>query len=696
MYKRLLDKLSGECKDLKSAIVEQKKLPVLLIKFLFYMVAVLAAFYGCRHWSVSSSKTLLVLGVLVLLALWDLFQMLKAIKNRNRQYEIHHISIREIALVLCNSIILVWEMETLCNELFAEMTWKNFGLDVVITFIICVCVVAACNSLTVGMIISNLFFLLWSVASYYVLQFRETPLQYADLGGAGTALDVASSYDFSLNRQIVLICILTFCCVVYYAQHWDYRFAKKKVGRIVVHIAGLLLCIGCYQTLIHSDLMSNLNVALYYFRPLDTYQTYGTETAFFAYAEVLDVDKPESYSASYIKEITENAVAQYHKDSDDTESEQITPTNIIAIMNESLADYTVYPNVEIDQDYLSFYHSLTKNTIKGNCYVSVYGSGTDCTEYEFLTGNSMEFKPHIHAYCGLFNQNCFSLVSAMKQQGYTTVAAHAAKATNWNRGTIYKYFGFDQFLTLEDFETLKNDDSYEGPYKTRNYISDQCDYRRIEQVLEEKEEGEPLFVFNVTIENHGGYNKENYESTVHLLNYEGSDKAEVEQYLTLAKNSDDALKDLISYFEKVEEPTMIVMFGDHHPGLSDEFWDYVQGTDYDENLLTKQQMRYQTPYMIWTNYDMPSVDNYDISINYLGSYVMELAGLSLTPYNQFLLNQREEIPIMNFLGYIDENGTSHSYSEEGQDLEWLNQYNSLIYNGLKVDKGDGELYQVGD
>jgi hypothetical protein len=100
--------------------------------------------------------------------------------------------------------------------------------------------------------------------------------------------------------------------------------------------------------------------------------------------------------------------------------------------------------------------------------------------------------------------------------------------------------------------------------------------------------------------------------------------------------------------------------------------------------------------MIWTNYDMPSVDNYDISINYLGSYVMELAGLSLTPYNQFLLNQREEIPIMNFLGYIDENGTSHSYSEEGQDLEWLNQYNSLIYNGLKVDKGDGELYQVGD
>ena len=44
-----------------------------------------------------------------------------------------------------------------------------------------------------------------------------------------------------------------------------------------------------------------------------------------------------------------------------------------------------------------------------------------------------------------------------------------------------------------------------------------------------------------------------------------------ETYLSLARESDSAFKELLEYFEKVDEPTMIVMFGDHWPKIEEEF-----------------------------------------------------------------------------------------------------------------------------
>ena len=65
--------------------------------------------------------------------------------------------------------------------------------------------------------------------------------------------------------------------------------------------------------------------------------------------------------------------------------------NVIAIMNESLADLNVDGPFETSEDYLPFIHSLTKNTIKGKLYVSIEGANTANSEFEFLTGNSLAF-----------------------------------------------------------------------------------------------------------------------------------------------------------------------------------------------------------------------------------------------------------------------------------------------------------------
>ena len=73
------------------------------------------------------------------------------------------------------------------------------------------------------------------------------------------------------------------------------------------------------------------------------------------------------------------------------------------------------------------------------------------------------------------------------------------------------------------------------------------------------------------MQNHSPFQTENYEPTV-SLNLD-QEYPQAEEYLSLIKESDKAFMQLIQHFEDVEEPTMIVMFGDHMPNLTDGFYD---------------------------------------------------------------------------------------------------------------------------
>ena len=89
-------------------------------------------------------------------------------------------------------------------------------------------------------------------------------------------------------------------------------------------------------------------------------------------------------------------------------------------------------------------------------------------------------------------------------------------------------------------------------------------------------------MFNVTVQNHGGYvgNRGFVDTDIQVTNSMLSSD-EVEQYVTLAKKSDEAFEELIKYFEKVDEPTIIVMFGDHQPPLSTDFYSNIFGKKID-------------------------------------------------------------------------------------------------------------------
>lgn len=153
----------------------------------------------------------------------------------------------------------------------------------------------------------------------------------------------------------------------------------------------------------------------------------------------------------------------------------------------------------------------------------------------------------------------------------------------------------------------------------------------------------------MTIQNHGGYWKEEVPIEVAVTDVGGipveelGDLYDVETYLNLMKISDDAFKELVTYFQQVEDPVIICMFGDHQPILRDGFYEAV----FTGKELTAQEQnlkKYIVPYVIWANYDVNWESYGDMSVNYLSAVLMECAGLQLPPFYQYLMEMREEFP----------------------------------------------------
>ncbi len=417
----------------------------------------------------------------------------------------------------------------------------------------------------------------------------------------------------------------------------------------------------------------------------------GLIVAYLANLHLIHIEKPDGYSTEKVREIAgreKEDAAQYMQPGQDTgEAFDLNRApNIIVIMNEAFSDLSVIGDFNTSEDYMPFFRSMMDQYTSGHLMVSVKGGNTANTEYEFLGGDTMAFLPE---GCVVFQQYISGQIPTMASYlgslGYTTVGMHPYQGSGWDRTRVYPLMGFDRFYDQKSFPGAKT---------IRKYISDESAYERIIEEFEKKQEGEKQFIFEVTMQNHSGYSANpstdnGFKEEVLLTDKTNKSTVTVaaERYLTLIKKSDEAYEKLIRYFEEnVTEPTIIVTFGDHEP--SDYVTEVIDGlTGFDENGgLEETQKHYQVPFFIWDNMGLGKDETADLmSVNYLGAYVMEKAGLPLTEYQEFLLGLRQTLPVICSGTYIDENGVYHDWNKRNQDEVYgdlINDYNILTYNHL--------------
>ena len=615
-------------------------------------------------------------------------------------------------------IVMVHVIEYLSGHEIALLPSVQFALNVFWCQLVYAMLFALTNHYRLSIIIGSIVCFLVGGVNHFVQLFRGSPFQLSDILAAGTAADVAGNYIIAINYELLLAGSITFLAISL-AIVADFQRKRRDWKSIAASVVLLVYIVSSSLYFYNDKVWSKYNLKVDDWNLMLSYTNNGTMLSMAMGAKSMKAEKPEQYSKEAVQQTvqavldtdsanisqlgmdvkflnTSGTAARYVPKQNKKPGTAISNPvgsverpNIIAIMNESYADLHSLGDFSTVFPVMNYYKSLNKNTIKGNLSVSVLGGGTCNTEFEFLTGLNMAFLPSgVMAYSHYIKDDLESMATVLQEQGYTPIAFHPGKADSWDRDKIYPNLGFETFYTVEDMDN--------PVYMRGAYVSDASDYDFVMKLFEEKDPDEKLFLFNVTIQNHGGYMLDTVgmkEWVAMRGDYRKYNQAE--QYLSLMRASDLALKELITYFEQVDEPTMIVFFGDHQPNVETEFIEDLVGKPWTSFDMDEVQSRYTVPFFIWCNYDIEEAYYDSISVNYLSTLAMEVAGVEMPAYNQYLSKLYGTLPAVNSLGYKDAEGLWHYFREENDLTPYLNGYELVQYDYLfgKKNRVDG-LYCV--
>ncbi len=528
-----------------------------------------------------------------------------------------------------------------------------------------------------------LFCGLVGMAECLVMSFRSQPIMPWDLLSIETGLSVVGDYKFEFTKKIIWL-IVGF--VLLMAAAFLLCRAKIKMkgnvwAKIGVRVLCVLLCIpmlmGYAAKAQDEDFQDEARYYPYLFTPTAVYKYNGFYFSFVSLLKYMNVDEPSGYDPEVLEQIT-SAIEPEKKN----ESISVEKPNVIVIMNESFSDLSVLGDYGYEKECTPFIDSLTENTIKGQAYVSVKGGNTPNSEWEFLTGDTMAFLPSGSIpYQQYLRTETENLMTTFEDSGYITYGIHPYNAGGWKRNTVYPLLGMDNMLFRSEFS---------GIDKIRTYISDEAVYDKVIRLYHDNlTNDDPLAFFCVTMQNHGGYmNFREYEQ-FHFLEEEIenmpprlANKTAISGYMSLMQISDAAFGELVKFFEKEKEPTIILMFGDHQPNstITRPILDLMDIEEECEDWRIRSN-QYLVPFVLWANYDIEEQEGIVTSLNYLNILLSENAGFELSGYQTFRKELQEKYPVITANFCVNDRGELLSWDELDMDKDAdLLLYKQLQYN----------------
>ena len=537
----------------------------------------------------------------------------------------------------------------------------------------------------------------FSIANHYVIAFTGIPITFGDLMSVGVGMAVAGGYTYTLDPAVVACLIAAF---VYAAlliaiprSKIQVSFRSNQMALALVAVAAVGM--GAY---LYGDEDAWSRIDTHEWNPAYPYLHYGFAASLASDVASASTVEADGYDSDALWQTDESlGVTQvnvghgYITEADSmpayTAATEESP-NIVVVMDESFSDLTSYlEGYETSTDPMPFVRSLMQqeNVISGTCAVSSdMGTGTANSEFEFLTGNSMAYFKGNTPYVQFIDTETPSLASELAGRGYRTQAMHAYERAGYNRVKVYDRFGFQQYKGIEDFDVDID--------VARGYPTDETNYRQLIKDFEENRGGTPQFLFNITMQNHGGYYASDYEwpVRVHEVAPVESYDDSVIAYESSVRMADDALRQLISYLETVDEPTVLLFFGDHEPRLSNEFYSSWFTDENGLDLETTAQL-HKTPFFIWGNYDLntdAAAKGSTVSINYLSTVLFQAAGIKLSPYQEYLADLRMEHPVITARYFTDAFGskigsTPTAFTGSIREYQWL-QYNCVFDRAHRI------------
>ena len=455
----------------------------------------------------------------------------------------------------------------------------------------------------VWFIISLVWVIIGSVNGAILLS-RMTPFTLYDMQNFADGLTIMTTYysmwQIILGAVVLALGTIAIVMIFIRSEKWRNIRYKKSIAAILVTAA---LTAGATAPMINTGTIGtffgNLNYA---------YRDYGMPYCFIMTSANAGISRPKGYSEELITDILENKTEKGTDTLLTRKNDSKEHPNIIVLQMESFTVAQDYANIEVDRDPTPVFNDLYKKYTSGSFTVPACGAGTANTEFEVLTGISAKFfGPGEYPYKGKLRKKTLeNMAYVAKSHGYRTSALHDHRALFYNRNEVYANMGFDTFTSVEYMNNVS--------FTPTNWCKDTVLTGEIMDIMSSSEERDFLHV--ISVEGHGAYPTErvfkNPYTTVTCDDEET--KWKYEYYLNECHEMDTFIGELIQAIEEADEPTVMIIYGDHIPALD------VKEENYKADSL------YQTRYVIWDNIGLQKEDR-DITSYQSGAILLEDAGL---------------------------------------------------------------------
>lgn len=402
---------------------------------------------------------------------------------------------------------------------------------------------------------------------------------------------------------------------------------------------------------------------------MENYRNNGFVGGFLYNMPVTVMDEPDGYDEAAMAEVTkryEERAAQINEE----RAASLDDFNVVFVLSESFTDPEWMNGFTLPSNPIPQIQQIMDETLSGRTYTHLYGGGTSTMEFESLTGEPVGlFRSQVSSPYQMFvsEHDAYpSAVGAFSATGHHTIAIHPYNLLMYKRPAVYETLGFDEVI---DENTMQSRRRIEG----NRYISDAAAFKEVVHHIDRNDD--PVFVNLVTMQNHGSY--DNFYSDPIDPEMAGNERAdEIGQYARGLSHTDQAVTDFLAELSASEEPTIVMFYGDHHPGVySQEIID-----DNEDAAL------FRTPFFVWSSESNEHQEVPAATPAMFLPLVYEVADAQVPPYVALLDDVRHSVPVLQHARTLDAAGRS-------VDPEDLDDDASALLDDLRLVQYD---FSIGD
>ena len=452
------------------------------------------------------------------------------------------------------------------------------------------------------------------VTNCILLCFRITPLAATDIALIFSVFEIMGVYLANWQIIGILVCLVILVVLLIWL---GIRMPARKVHPV---IGGLCIAILFAVAIVITNVGDRTGMLCTSFVNLpDAYRENGFVYCFSRSLLDRGISRPEEYSEEAIDDILQSI------QSEQTNRASVCP-NVVFLQLESFIDLSRMKGVSYSEPPQPIYSSLRKSCQTGYLTVPSVGAGTANTEFEVISGMSLDyFGAGEYPYKTVLQDNtCESMAYNLRENGYLCTAIHNNTGDFYDRNEVFANLGFDYFISSEYMKNLD--------YNELGWEKDSVLTQQILDALCQSDKKD--FIYTISVQDHGKYPTEPVGKT-HITTEGFAPQDEGRQnafgyYVNQCHETDAFLGYLISALNAYKEPVVLVMFGDHLPNLD----------------LTEEEIEggncFQTEYVIWTNKEMDrckklQTEEKNLSAFQLSAYLLEKLGMNngvLTKFHQ--------------------------------------------------------------